>query len=102
MAFQFMQIIQIGIYVLLGVLAWKIKNKKAKLILIVLTIALFLVNPVRWKQEGMSKIERRSSKINMVLPDRIIVEQSSFEKKQQIEMNKLKSQSKEIIKNEIN
>lgn len=102
MSFQFIQIIQLLIYVILGVLIWKFKNTKFRIVLVILALVIFLINPVRFKQEGMSKIERRANKTQIILPDRIIIEKKSFEEKQTSEMNKLKNKSKEIVKDEIN
>lgn len=102
MAFQFVQIIQLLIYIIIGFLFWKIKNKKARVMFILIALTIFLVNPIRFKQEGMSKIERRSSSISVELPKKVIVDLKSFEQKQLDEMKKLKTQSTESVKNETN
>lgn len=100
--FNFMQIFQFAFYLILGVAVWKIKNNKIRMLLIALAAIIFFANPARFKQEGMSKIERRVSIINQELPEKITSNAQSFEEKQAYEMAKLKSESKEILDHEKN
>lgn len=102
MSLQFYQIATLLTYIVLGVLVWKIKNKWVRMFIVGTALIMFLVNPVRFKQEGMSKIERRSTGTIIELPKRIIVNQKSFSEKQSDEMNQLKTQSIESVKNETN
>ncbi len=102
MTFNFMQILQLAAYLVLGVLVWRIKNNKIRMLLIALAAIIFFANPARFKQEGMSKIERRASVINQELPEKITSSTQSFEEKQAAEMAKLKSESKESLDHEKN
>ena len=71
MSIQFVQFLQIFIYLLLIFLTFVVKNNKIKLFFVIVILTIFLINPIRFKQEGISKIERRQNYIDKVLPDRI-------------------------------
>lgn len=102
MSFVFIQIITITIYAALIFCAWKIKRTKIRFITIALIFVFFMINPIRFKQEGISKIERRSYRANEELPQKIVTKIEQFEEKQAAEMAKLKLESKEILNYEKN
>jgi len=107
MTFQFEQLTYILIYVILGAILWTIRNKDAKMFTFVkiaivgLVVIMFLFNPIKFKQEGVSKLERFQEK-DTVLPARVIVKPNSFDDIQANELKKLKLESMEIVKDEIN
>lgn len=102
MSIQIYQIITILIYLTIAFCIWKVKNNKIRIFLILLMFLMFVANPIRFKQEGMSKIERRENNFNIELPEKVIVNTKSFNEQQTEEMERLKTQSKESVKNEIN
>ena len=75
-------------------------SKKYKLggLLIFIGFILFVANPLRFKQNNISRLESNINRFEIV--ERVVVKQDSFENKQAAEMQKLKTQS-EILKNEI-
>lgn len=101
MSIQPVQLIHLVIYALLIFFIYKSKNIKLKIFFAIIGIVLFIANPLRFKQEGMAKIERRFS-ASVELPAKIEVNIPSFSEKQKKELETLKKQSKEIIKNEDN
>ena len=98
---QPVQLIHLAIYALLIFFIYKSKNIKLKIFFAIIGIVFFIANPLRFKQEGMAKIERRF-RASAELPAKIEVNILSFSEKQQKELETLKKQSKEIIKNEDN
>ena len=93
------QLIFLSVYIGLIVGLWKIRNTKAKVLMLILGLILFFVNPVRFKQEGGSKIESNVTRFEK-LPKKVDVEIKGFQQRQDKEMSKLKKQS-EGLKNEI-
>ncbi len=93
------QLIYLSIYLCLiwGIL--KVKSNKIKILILILGLILFFVNPIRFKQEGGFKIERNITRFNK-LPKKENVEIRGFQERQDEEMNKLKKQS-ENLKDEI-
>lgn len=102
MSIGFVQIVTLAIYAILGVLAGKTRKPWVRITIVILALVIFMFNPLKFKHESMSKIERRSSKISEELPKRIVPEMQLFEEKQATEMAKLKFESKEILNNEKN
>ncbi|MDP8268303.1 MAG: hypothetical protein P9L97_06190 [Candidatus Tenebribacter davisii] len=102
MEIQTVQLIQVVVGAFLIFATYKVKNNEVRIMLIIIMAILFLVNPIRFKQEGISKIERRSSTINTALPERVVVQKLTFKKQQAIDMAELKSDSKRSFNNEEN
>lgn len=92
-----MQLLHIAVYVFLSILVWKVKNKKIRIFIIILMLGIFTFNPIRFKQEGMTKIERRHTKIVDTLPERIFVKTKAFKEKQTRELEELKNDSKGLL-----
>ena len=80
-------------------LFWKVKNKPVRIGLITLAAILFFTNPIRHKQEGGTKLEIMTE-TQFTVPPRISVPETTFKKKQEIEMQNLKYDS-ENLKDEI-
>jgi len=70
------------------------KNKFFKTACLPLIVVFILVfaNPVRFKQDGISRLESNVSRFKV--SERVIVYRDSFEEKQAAEMLKIKQQSK--------
>lgn len=98
MVLQIEQFIAVLVWLVLAVLIWKLKNKKVRIFLIAIGLLVFFFNPLKLKQDGMSKLERFSSDIEM--PEKVQVQTESFDDSQSREFNNLKTQSKDI-ENEI-
>lgn len=75
-------------------LAYRAKNKKTIVFLLLLGVVICFSNPVRFKQHNMSKIEgpERTMKF-LIIPDRVVADSLSFIEKQKQEMVLLKEQS---------
>jgi len=101
MSIQLFQIAQLLIYGLLLLAIYRFKSTKLRAVFIFVGLIIFLFNPIKFKQEGISKIERRHQSYEADLPDRVYVEKKTFDQKQKTQMDELKKQSKEI-QNEIN
>ena len=99
MSIQPFQIIQLLLWLLLFFLIYRFKNNKLRAFFIFAGLIVFLANPIRFKQENMSKIERRFTTEDE-LPEIINSDKKSFSEKQINEMEILKKQSTEIMKNE--
>lgn len=84
----------------MGLLFWKIENKTARLVIAFVAIAFFAVNPVRFKQQGVSSLERFSGE-SAPLPEKVVFETPKFHERQRAEMDKLKKESLEVLNAEI-
>lgn len=100
MSIQLYQLVALIAWACLCLAFWKIKNTSVRILLVVLGLAIFMVNPVRHTQEGVSGIERVSSPKFSDIPKRVIVEEVSFEERQEKVHQTLNSQL-ESIENEI-
>lgn len=96
---QLFQIIVAAIWIAGAYCLFTSNNTTARILIGILMLAVFFVNPVRFTQEGVAKIERGINKFDAV-PERVIVNTTSFEARQKAQMVELKSKS-EDLKDEI-
>lgn len=99
MNIQLYQIVSILVWTGAIIFAWKIKNHGLRILLIILGILFFIANPIRFKQEGIAKLEKNISKFSNI-PKKEVILRDTFEERQKKEMNNLKLNS-EGLKNEI-
>ncbi len=87
------------IFLLAGALAlalWKVNNNKFRIFVVVMAFILMALNPVRFKEGGVSSIEKSVSMFD-TLPERVEVQRQGFEERQAAEHKQLKIQSKEVL-----
>lgn len=100
MTVNFVMTILLFVYIIGFILFFKMKDTKVRWVIPVILLILFFANPVRFKQENVSSLERGKNKFDKV-PERVVVYKKSFEEKQREEMNTLKRESEESKNNEI-
>jgi len=97
---EIVQLVQLFIYVLLVIGIYKTK-RYVRLFIGAILLIMLLLSPVKFKSDGFGIVESRFSTDTKVI-ERVVVEKESFNDKQKRELNNLKSESKEIMKNEKN
>lgn len=102
MNFQFEQLVTVSLFIVACFAFYKIKIIYVRVFIVAIIMSMIFFNPLKFKQEGMSKIESVNLEYSVELPAKVIVKELSFDEKQKQQMNELKQQTKEIIKNEIN
>jgi hypothetical protein len=101
MVIQYFTVISLVLYAGLLFAAYKAENTKLRIGLVCLVAGIFLVNPIKFKQEGVSSIERFSTK-SVDIPDKVLDNRLSFEEKQESSRDKLKNESEEVLNEAIN
>lgn len=96
---NYIQIAEILLLILMGFAIFKIKPIKYKLIIAAASILLILFAPMKFKQDNISKLEKRFSS-NIELSEKVVVNKNMSEELKN-EYKTLKDESKEI-ENEIN
>ena len=97
-AFHLVPLIKFCIVCLFVIGIFKFKSAKIKIGLGIVLLVMVIFHPIIFKQEGISKIERTGSWSVEVIPDRIYVNEESFQKMQLKEMRLLE---KEVKRSEI-
>lgn len=101
MNIQLFQLITIALFIALAYGAYKVKIRSIKIALIAMMLILFFANPLRFKQENMSSVERFKAEDNGI-PERVIVEDKKFTETQKEAYESLKNESKELVNETIN
>lgn len=96
MSVQPSQLINLIVLAIVAIGVYKFKNYYIKSTFLLLIVVMFFVNPVRFKQEGMSRLEyEKYSKFDSI-PEKVVVESKSFEQRQKESLSNLKQQSQEL------
>lgn len=99
MEFNFYQLIEAIVWVLLITAALKFRNKFIWIIWGVIAFTLLFFSPLKMQPQSINRLESTINRFENI-PEKIIIENKSFEDKQSEQMNTLKEDSEEII-NEI-
>lgn len=90
-ASQFLWVLATLLFIYVGVFFFN--SAKIRVFTVFILVAAFAFSPVKFKQEGMAKIERSNPK-TFEIKERTYINAKGFEQKQIEELNKLKNQSK--------
>lgn len=97
--FQPYQLVFVLIFSLIAFLFYEVEKTWFRVLLVIVAVIIFAFNPVRFKQEGMRSIET-FSQTEAVVPDRVVVDEKSFEESQKDRLTRLIKESEEKRKNE--
>ena len=94
MNMQFYQLATLVSYALLAFGVYKVDKVWARALFIAIAAIVFFVNPVRFKQENISALERPINRFDD-MPEKVVVDKPSFKERQNIEMNEFNSNYEE-------
>jgi hypothetical protein len=95
MSFQPWQLIQLAFFVAMAMVFWQIRNKYARIVIVVVAFIVFAVNPIRMKQKGVAQLEGGGP--DFKVEERWTDKGKSFKQKQTEELSQLKEESDNAI-----